>query len=246
MTDSLDTPSPGALPPAALSLTTPAGLQSIDELTRRRRIVFALNAITYALLLWVAARVAGAGGWTWVDVILFICFSAGTPWTVLGFWNALIGLWLLHLRKGALSQVAPYAAAGDQPTPLRIRTAVFMTVRNENPARAIRRLRTIKRSVDATGEGSAFSYFVLSDTSDPVVAAAEEHAVAAWKQQDPDHQRILYRRRPENTGYKAGNVRDFCARWGGEYTLMLPLDADSLMSGDQIVRLVRMMQAHPK
>ncbi len=27
---------------------------------------------------------------------------------------------------------------------------------------------------------------------------------------------------------------------------MLPLDADSLMSGDQIVRLVRMMQAHPK
>ena len=27
---------------------------------------------------------------------------------------------------------------------------------------------------------------------------------------------------------------------------MLPLDADSLMSGDQIVRLTRMMQAHPK
>jgi membrane glycosyltransferase len=27
---------------------------------------------------------------------------------------------------------------------------------------------------------------------------------------------------------------------------MLPLDADSLMSGDQIVRLMRMMQAHPK
>ena len=45
-----------------------------------------------------------------------------------------------------------------------------MTVRNEDPARAIRRLRTIKTSVDATGEGSAFSYFVLSDTSDPAVA----------------------------------------------------------------------------
>ncbi len=246
MTDSLDTPSPGTLPPAALSLTTPAGLQSIDELTRRRRIVFALNAITYALMLWVAAVVLGAGGWTWVDVILFICFAAGTPWTVLGFWNALIGLWLLHFRAASLSQVAPYAAAGDQPTPLRIRTAVFMTVRNENPARAIRRLRTIKNSVDATGEGNAFSYFVLSDTSDPAVAAVEEHAVAAWKQEDPDGDRIVYRRRSDNTGYKAGNVRDFCARWGGDYALMLPLDADSLMSGDQIVRLVRMMQAHPK
>ena len=41
-------------------------------------------------------------------------------------------------------------------------------------------------------------------------------------------------------------MRDFCARWGADYTLMLPLDADSLMSGEQIVRLARMMQAHPK
>ena len=246
MTDSLNAPSPGTLPPAALSLTTPAGLQSIDELTRRRRIVFALNAITYALMLWVAALVLGAGGWTSVDVILFILFAAGTPWTVLGFWNALIGLWLLHFRGDSLSQVAPYAAAGDLTTPLRISTAVFMTVRNEDPARAIRRLRTIKDSVDATGEGGAFSYFVLSDTSDPALAAAEERAVAVWQERDPDRHRIVYRRRSDNTGFKAGNVRDFCARWGGEYTLMLPLDADSLMAGDQIVRMVRMMQAHPK
>jgi membrane glycosyltransferase len=246
MSESLDTPSPGALPPAALSLTTPSGLQSIDVLTRRRRIVFALNALTYAAMLWVAARVLGAGGWTWVDVILFICFAAGTPWTVLGFWNALVGLWLLHFRKDALAEVAPYAAAGDQPTPLRVKTAVFMTVRNEDPQRAILRLRTVKDSVDATGEGAAFSYFVLSDTNDPSVAAAEESAVAAWKASDPDRDRIVYRRRTDNTGFKAGNVRDFCARWGKDYTLMLPLDADSLMSGDQIVRLVRMMQAHPK
>ena len=70
-------------------------------------------------MLGVAARVLGAGGWTVVDVVLFICFAAGTPWTVLGFWNALIGLWLLHFRKHALAEVAPYAAAGDQPAPLR-------------------------------------------------------------------------------------------------------------------------------
>jgi membrane glycosyltransferase len=246
MRESLDTPSPGALPSAALSLTTPSGLQSIDVLTRRRRIVFALNAITFAAMLWVAALVLGAGGWTWVDVVLFVCFAAGTPWTVLGFWNALIGLWLLHFRKGALAEVAPYAAAGDQPAPLRVKTAVFMTVRNEDPQRAILRLRTVKASVDATGEGAAFSYFVLSDTNNPEVAAAEEQAVEAWKSSDPDRERIFYRRRADNTGFKAGNVRDFCARWGKDYALMLPLDADSLMSGDQIVRLVRMMQAHPK
>ena len=56
-----------------------------------------------------------------------------------------------------------------------------MTLRNEDPARAILRLKTVKASVDATGEGGAFSYFVLSDTNDPAVAAAEEAAVAAWQ-----------------------------------------------------------------
>lgn len=250
MSDSLDTSAPGAMPPAAflpaLSLTTPTGLQSIDELTRRRRIVFALNAVTYAAMMWVAALILGAGGWTWVDMILFVCFAAGTPWTVLGFWNALIGLWLLHLRKDAMAAVAPYAPSGDRPTPIHIKTSVFMTVRNEDPGRAILRLKTVKASIDATGEGGTFSYFVLSDTNNPAVAAAEEKAVEAWKAVDPDHHRIVYRRRTENKAFKAGNVHDFCERWGRDFTLMLPLDADSLMAGPEIVRMVRMMQAHPK
>jgi membrane glycosyltransferase len=246
MSDSLDTSAPGRLPPAALSLTTPTGLQSIDELTRRRQIVFGLNVVTYFAMLWIASLVLGTGGWTWVDVILFACFALGTPWTVLGFWNALIGLWVLHFKGGAMAEVAPYAPAGDQPTPIGIKTAIFMTVRNEDPGRAILRLKTVKASVDGTGEGAQFSYFVLSDTNDPAVAAAEERAVEAWKAADPDGDRIVYRRREQNTAFKAGNVHDFCERWGKDYALMLPLDADSLMAGPEIVRMVRMMQAHPR
>jgi membrane glycosyltransferase len=245
MSNSLDTSAPGAMPPA-VTLTTPTGLQSMDVLTRRRRIVLALNVVTYLLMLWVAALILGSGGWTVVDVVLLVAFAIGTPWTVLGFWNALIGLWLLHFRKDAMAAVAPYAPAGDAPTPIRIKTAVFMTVRNEDPGRAILRLKTVKASIDATGEGAAFSYFVLSDTSNPAVAAAEEKAVEAWRAADPDRDRITYRRRAENKAYKAGNVHDFCERWGGDYALMLPLDADSLMAGPEIVRMVRMMQAHPK
>ena len=247
MSDSLDAPAPGALPPPALSLTTPTGLQSIDELTRRRRIVLGLNLITYALMLWWAGRILGAGGWTWVDGVLFVCFALGTPWAVLGFWNALIGLWLLNVGgTDAGLAVAPYAAAGEQPTPIRIKTAIFMTLRNEDAARAIQRFKIVQDSVEQTGEGAAFSYFVLSDSNDGAVAAAEEAAVAAWKAAASAPDRISYRRRRDNVGYKAGNVRDFCARWGDQFDLMLPLDADSLMSGAQIVRLVRMMQAHPK
>jgi membrane glycosyltransferase len=206
----------------------------------------ALNIATWLAMLWLAAKVLSAGGWTVVDMIMFVCFAFGTPWTVVGFWNSLAGLWLLHFHKDPMGAVAPYASAGDLATPITIKTAIFMTLRNEDPARAIRRLRIVKESVDATGEGAAFSYFVLSDTNRPEVAAAEEAAIAAWKAADPDAARITYRRRTDNKGYKAGNVRDFCERWGSDYELMLPLDADSVMSGPAIVRLVRMMQAHPK
>ena len=93
MSDTVNTSSPLTMPAAGMSLTTPTGLQSIAELTRRRRIVFALNIVTYLAMLWVAARILGSGGWTAVDIILFVCFLFGTPWTVLGFWNSLIGLW---------------------------------------------------------------------------------------------------------------------------------------------------------
>jgi membrane glycosyltransferase len=225
---------------------TPAGLQGARTLRRRRLTVLALNLLTYAALATAMAAVAGAGGWTLVDGLLFVCFLVAAPWTVLGFWNAVLGLWLLHGRRDGLDAVAPFAAAGDRPEPLRVRTAVLMTLRNEDPARAFARLATVKRSLDATGQGHAFAYFILSDSSKPEVAAEEERAVAAWRAAEGAGAPITYRRRLENTGFKAGNVRDFCETHGRSFELMLPLDADSLMTGEAIVALVRMMQAYPK
>lgn len=241
-----DAVSSGARVTSAPSLSVPTGLQANAELSRRRLIMMVLNVATWLAMLWLGAQVLGAGGWTVVDMVMFGCFAFGTPWTVVGFWNSVIGLRLLHFHKDPIGAVAPYADAGDVSTPITIKTVVFMTLRNEDPARAIRRLRIVKESIDATGEGAAFSYFVLSDTNRPEVAAAEEAAIAAWKAADANADRITYRRREENKGYKAGNVRDFCERWGSDYELMLPLDADSVMSGPAIVRLVRMMQAHPR
>jgi len=225
-------------------LTTPTGTQSMEDLRRRRLIVLALNVSTFGLLIWAAINVLKAGGWSLVDTALLIAFAVGSPWTVLGFWNSVIGLWLLHGVRDPITKVAPYARAGDLPTPITVRTAILMTLRNEDPERAILRLKTVKESIDATGFGGQFGYFVLSDTDDPSIAEAEEKAVAAWQRTLPDPQQVIYRRRADNTGFKAGNLRDFCERWGREYELMLPLDADSLMSGDTVIRLVRIMQAH--
>jgi membrane glycosyltransferase len=232
--------------PAASASTTPTGLQSEAELTFRRRLVIALNVGTWALLMLGAGLVAGSGGWTLVDLLMFLAFAVGTPWSVLGFWNAVIGLWLLHLHPDPREAVAPYAEAGDGDEPIRVKTAVFMTLRNEDPERAVSRMRLMKASVDATGYGAQFDWFLLSDTNDPAVGEREQELARAWEREDETPSKIVYRRRTDNTGFKAGNVRDFCERWGGDYELMLPLDADSLMTGEVIVRHVRMMQAHPK
>jgi membrane glycosyltransferase len=44
---------------------------------------------------------------------------------------------------------------------------------------------------------------------------------------------------------KSGNVADFCRRWGKQYRYMIMLDADSVMAGETLVRLVRLMERHP-
>ncbi len=225
---------------------TPAGLQSASMLTVRRLIVLALNLVTYAGLMWALSVVLAAGVWTLTDIVIFIAFAFGAPWTVLGFWNAVIGFWLLHGVDDGLARVAPFTVAGRSDAPIMIRTAIAMTLRNEDPDRAFHRLRIVKSSIDTTGEGRAFDYFLLSDTNDPVVGAREEELAAQWARELGDSTTIIYRRRTDNTGFKAGNVRDFLETWGDRYELMLPLDADSLMSGSTIVAHVRMMQAYPR
>lgn len=246
-----DTPNasltPAGFTPASLPSLTPAGLQSRSLLFRRRLIVAALNATTYLALLWWLASILSASGWSVVDGLIFACFAIAAPWSVLGVWNALIGVWLLHGGGGGRDAVAPYAAAGDGAAPVTAKTAVLLTIRNEDPARAFARIAAVKHSLDATGEGGSFAWFVLSDTNDGDVAFAEEQAFAAWKARSGAcADRLFYRRRTSNEGFKAGNLRDFCERFGGDYEFMLPLDADSLMDGETILRMVRIGQAYPK
>jgi membrane glycosyltransferase len=225
---------------------TPAGLQRTSIILQRRLLVLGLNLATVAVLAYFMARVLGDDGWSPLDIGIFASFVIGTPWTVVGFWNSLIGFWLLHFTSSASARTSPFMKAAKRRAPLTIRTAVLMTLRNEDPARALARLAILRQSLDETGEGDKFDYYVLSDTSDMDVAAAEERLFDAWSAGFRQAGRAVYRRRERNDGYKAGNLRDFVTRWGGKYDVMLPLDADSLMSGAEIVRFSRVMQAHPR
>ena len=229
------------------SLTTPAGLDARATLARRRRIALTLNVGTWFLLVAIAALTLAQGGLTVLSAAMVLCFALGAPWPILGFWNAAIGLWQLHGGAWRAKPAnAALLAAGKIPAPLTVNTAVLMTLRNEDPARALLRLKIIKESLDRTADGARFSYFVLSDSDQPDIVAKEEFLVAAWRADDSDRERIVYRRRPTNTAFKAGNIRDFAERWGSQYEVMLPLDADSLMTGESIVGLVRIMQHYPR
>ncbi len=57
--------------------------------------------------------------------------------------------------------------------------------------------------------------------------------------------KIFYRRRRRRVKRKSGNLDDFCRRWGSDYKYMVVLDADSVMSGECLTSLVRLMEATP-
>jgi membrane glycosyltransferase len=225
--------------------TTPAGLQNKRVLTARRIAFAAINLATLAALTWGLANVFGKGGWSITDIVIVICFLIGAPWTSIGLWNAVLGVWLLHCQRGGVASAAPHLAAGDSDAPIASRIALAMTVRNEDPLRSYQRLAVMREGLDATGWGQQFDVFILSDTTDPAIAAEEDrlfHAMRAGL----GGPRAQYRRRTSNEGYKAGNVREFLNNQGRGYDFYLPLDSDSLMSGPAILRMVRIMQAYPR
>ncbi len=227
---------------------TPAGMQSVNILQWRRLFFASVAALTYAALAFGIYNGLGLGHGRWpvAELSIFALCLIGMPWSVIGFWNAVIGFWLLQVHRDGLMEAVPFWAAVDENRPITLRTAVLMTIRNEDPARAMMRLAAVRESLDATGQGSVFDYFVLSDTSDAGIAKQEEALCADWRARYGEDARLIYRRREQNEGFKAGNIRDFLDRYAEPYELMLPLDADSVMSGDFIVKLACVMGAYPK
>lgn len=244
---------PTALPAghseAEAKARSPAGLQDRRDLARRRATVAALSLCTLALIGWGLGAALGPGGWSAADAAILVAFLIGAPWTVLGMWNAVIGLWLLHGARDGLGAVAPFLRDGERTGALTARTALAMTLRDEPPARSYRRLAEMRTALDATGHGRHFDVCVLSDTTDPDLAAEEErlfHLMRAKLGGALGGQHASYRRRIVNTGFKAGNVREFLSGRGRDYDLYLPLDSDSYMGAETIIRMVRIMEAHPR
>jgi membrane glycosyltransferase len=212
-----------------------------------RRVLFAvLFAITMAGVLVLAALALAPGGFDVIDMTLLALFAVTLPWMVAGFWNAVIGFLIVRLAADPIAAVMPAAACirGDEPVTASI--AILLCIRNELPERMIRNLEPMLAGLEIAGCGERFNLYVLSDTSDAKIAGDEEACFAAFTARWRDRVAVTYRRRTVNTGYKAGNIREFCERWGGKHDFAVTLDADSFMTADAVLRLVRIMQADPK
>jgi membrane glycosyltransferase len=168
-------------------------------------------------------------------VVLFGWVAAGFVTALMGFW----GQW--HPDPHALS----IAAARRQLLRMDARTAIIMPICNEPAAPVFAGLRATCESLAGSEAAELFDVYVLSDTYAPLLREQELAALSSLQEQLGDNFRLYYRLRQRRTQRKAGNVADFCRRWGKNYRYMVVLDADSVMTGDTITTLVRLMEAHP-
>jgi membrane glycosyltransferase len=211
----------------------------------RRAAIAVLNALAVAGLSWLAAAALSPGGYGLLDWVLLTLFAITLPWTVVGFWNAVIGLWIMLFSRDPVALVFSAAARvrGDEPNPAS--TAILVCIRNEPPDRVLRNLEPMLSGLVEANVAGRFHVYVLSDTGDEAIAAAEEERFGAFARKWQSETGLTYRRRARNTGFKAGNIRDFCERWGARHDFALTLDADSFMTTRGILQLVRIMQADP-
>lgn len=212
-----------------------------------RRVAFsALVAATMASLLWLLAKALAPGGLDGVDIVLLVLFATTLPWTVIGFWNAAIGFVLMRFARDPVAIVCPAAATVRGDEPIAVSTAILLCIRNEETGRILRNLKPLLEGLAASGAGERFHVYILSDTSEPDIARIEGERFAALSAAWRGRVAITYRRRRENIGFKAGNIRDFCERWGHAHDFAVTLDADSFMPADAVLRMVRIMQADPR
>jgi len=214
-----------------------------SRVSRRRVTFFSLIFLLTSLAAWFMADLLWQGPVNLVDLPLLALFTILFANITTGFCTALLGLYVInrgdHARISRTIEGEPLAKL-----PLG-GTAIVMPVFNEDPSRIFEGLRVIYRSLEQTGRLDDFDFFILSDSNDPNRWIQEEVAWAELCKQLNGFGRIFYRKRRISINKKSGNIADFLRRWGQSYRYMVVLDADSIMTGESIVKLVAMMERSP-
>ncbi|WP_368389135.1 glucans biosynthesis glucosyltransferase MdoH [Shewanella metallivivens] len=202
----------------------------------RRLLVVGSALIMSIMAIYEMTSVFNVGGVTPLEYIVLVLFAVNFCWIALAFSGGIAGFMML-LKKPTTDTT--------HSIKLHSRTAILMPTYNEAPDRVFAAVEVMAMALAASGDAHAFDWFILSDTTDPDIALAEEQAFLILRHKVSNDARVYYRRRRKNDARKAGNVADFCKRWGAQYDHLLVLDADSLMETHTIVSLAQRMQADP-
>ncbi|HTK35645.1 MAG TPA: glucans biosynthesis glucosyltransferase MdoH [Caulobacteraceae bacterium] len=231
---------PLAMPPQSLNDDEAGGarLRFADARIWPRVFVGASTVLSTLAATIVMTRLLAPGGITIADAVLLSLFVILFGWVAFAFASAMAGFVLMWRAK----DLEPW-----RPQPIIFtRTALLMPTYNEDPGRILAGAQAIYEELCERGVAELFDLFVLSDTRDEAIARAEIAGVLRLRQRTNAQDRFFYRRRALNPDRKAGNIADWVKSCGGGYESMIILDADSLMSGDVIVRLVAAMERDPK
>ena len=212
-----------------------------------RRIVYAiLTVITAITGVYMMYDILSANGITMLEAVILILFAISFCWISTAFWSAMFGFILLMLRLDPLT-LKPIDSFYDDALPITTRTAVVMPIYNEDTHRVVAGFEATLNSLVATGEIEHFDFYMLSDTTKLDIAQRERDQWQQFTNRIGDlSKQTFYRRREKNLHRKVGNIAEFLQRWGKSYEHMIVLDADSVMSGTCLLRMVRTMQANPR
>ena len=217
---------------------------AVRERVGLRRAGLAVAALALAVLTgWLSVETVAAGSPSWLDWTICALFVAVMAWEGLVLCQVSVGFatWLMGAR--GLSPLERDALLVEPVATGRSRTAIVIPIYDEDVEAVFASIAVMRRSLARLGTVEDVDIHVLSDSRDPETIAAEgRHAEAAH---DAGGSAIHYRHRQDNPGRKAGNIAEFLRRTRGRYDFMVVLDADSLMSGTAIRKLIRLMEDHP-
>jgi membrane glycosyltransferase len=237
-------PTPWSVPVARREAQGVLNDSSFGIAASRRRFVLLLLSLApafYATVIMSDLLPNTVGGW--LGGVVLALFALLSCWVAAGFWTAMAGL--LVLLRGGDRYLISRSAAGNVRLDPQARTAIVMPICNEDVRRVFAGLRATYESLARTGDLQRFDFFVLSDSDNPDTCVAELDAWNALREDLDAEHRLYYRRRSRRVKRKSGNIDDFCRRWGRNYRYMVVLDADSVMTGDCIVTLARLMETRP-
>ena len=223
--------------------TADGGALARTAMLRRTIFTILVLAQTAAFVYYMATKILPYHGREPLEVAILGLSTILFVWISLGFWTAVSGFALLCFgrdRYAITRSITPGAAIAADA-----RTAIVMPICNEHVARVFGGLRATYESLVRTGEARHFDFFILSDSNEPDTLTEERRAWFDLCTAVGGFGRIFYRWRRQRIKRKSGNVADFCRRWGSQYRYMVVLDADSIMSGDCLATLVRIMEANP-